>query len=447
MAQTMQELMVKVSPEGIKETSRELRKQREEFTEMADTAEDSTAKMERFSARWAGAMKTFTAGLAVATAGLASKIPIIGELLDGMGAVLDALAFKLDGALRPALNDVRNALFETANSITDAEGALGGLREAFTGLMEALSQLQQAFFETFTGRDLDENPLLEFWFKLASLNVGGLAADAVNALQTILDEGFSGFGENMAEEFGFKEHIENLDDVGADILDSIKSGFTGAVGGVTEWGKDIVSNVADGITSKMNSAAEAAGSIAEWIETKIGDAVDAALEWGKSIPSDIATGIRNKIQDVQKWAGNVADDIAENIPSLDEAIEWGKDLIQGIIEGLQKKSTELGNAVEEHASQVVRDRLPGSDAETGPLSDLSTTGPALVETFAGGMEQSASRAGDAASTVAEAADPRAGGGFAARRRTQPTIVMDGRTLTEQDGRYRRDQTARRGRDG
>ena len=54
----------------------------------------------------------------------------------------------------------------------------------------------------------------------------------------------------------------------------------------------------------------------------------------------------------------------------------------------------------------VRDRFTSSDAETGPLDDISTTGPALVDTFADGMTDEALTAERASEVIADAAKPR-----------------------------------------
>jgi len=447
MAETVQDLLVQVTPEGIEETNRQLENQQETMQETAETSGESANKMEAFAARWDGAMSAIVAGLAVATAGLATKIPVVQELMVGLEGIISSLAFKLDQDLRPALEDVRGELFETQKKIQDSDGAFEGFLVTIGGVTDAIHELQTGLFEELTGIDVTENPILDFWFKLASLNFGSLADDAVGAIQTIRDEGFSGFGENMAEEFGFREEITNLDQVGADIINQIETGFNNQVGNLTEMGEQIPQDIASGVDDFLFRAKFKAQDLGNRIKNNITDKIDQAKEWGAGIPKDIANGIDNRISDVQARAENIADKIGEKIPTFNEAKQWGKDLVDGIIQGLQEKSTELGNAVEEHLSQVIRDRLPGSDAETGPLSDLSTTGPALVETFAGGMEQATPRAESAAESVADAADPQAGGGFAARRETQPMLVMDGRTLTEQDGRYRRDQTARRGRNG
>jgi len=440
-----------VDPEGIEETNQQLKNQREEFTEMADTAEDSTGKLEMFSNRWKGAMRTFSVGLAIATGSLASKIPVVGELIESMSGVLQALVFRIDKALRPAFEGVQQELFKVQERVLEADNVFEALKEAIFGVAEVMDMLEGSllaeFVENLSGLRIPQG-VAEFFANLVTMDILGVMMqlrDAFANPESVIT-GIKQFGENIS--VWMDEHvIPGAIEAGKNVIGAIGDGLSGVLNTTLAWGEDIVSNIADGVMSEINSVVEAAGSIAEWVEIKIGGVVDDAIEWGKSIPSDIATGIQNAIESVQTWAGNVADGIAEHIPSLSDAKEWGKDLIDGIIQGLQEKSTELGAAVEQHISQVIRDRLPGSDAETGPLSDLSETGPALVDTVSQGMERSTSRAGDAASTVADAADPRAGGGFAARRRTRPTIVMDGRKLTEQDGRYRRDQTARRGRDG
>ena len=64
----------------------------------------------------------------------------------------------------------------------------------------------------------------------------------------------------------------------------------------------------------------------------------------------------------------------------------------------------VGNAVDDIV-QNARDKLPGSDAKEGPLSDLSDTGPALVQEFVAGIEMNTDELARASRQAAAAAMP------------------------------------------
>lgn len=82
----------------------------------------------------------------------------------------------------------------------------------------------------------------------------------------------------------------------------------------------------------------------------------------------------------------------------------GKDLINAFIEGIQNKTNAVGNAVDDTV-QKARDKLPGSDAKEGPLTDLTASGAALPETVAEGVTKNLNPLEHAAQAAATEAKP------------------------------------------
>ena len=178
-------------------------------------------------------------------------------------------------------------------------------------------------------------------------------------------------------------------------------------------------------------AAIAALALLAWhFREPIVKAIQTALDW----LSDLANRAVDWITDMADIVTDALTDLARN------AYRWGRDLVNNLIDGLMSRLSALRSAASRVAS-AVRDRLPGSDAETGPLSDLSTTGPALVDTFAEGIEANVNRAGSAADSVAGAASPN----FAAGRSESPAIFLDGNRVDENQSRFQRSRISRRGR--
>lgn len=110
------------------------------------------------------------------------------------------------------------------------------------------------------------------------------------------------------------------------------------------------------------------------------------------------------------------------------ALSAGKGLIGAFVRGIKSKIGSVKSSVNS-AVQAARDRLPGSDAKEGPLSDLTKSGEALPETFAEGIESNLRTVRGASMMTAQAASPtaqaQAGG-------TNITVNVDARGATDPD---------------
>lgn len=104
-------------------------------------------------------------------------------------------------------------------------------------------------------------------------------------------------------------------------------------------------------------------------------------------------------QQIRTMVDNLVKIIRNKISSFKSA---GKALIRGFTDGIKSLKNAPKNAAKKLVGKV-RNLFPGSDAKEGPLSDISETGPALVETFAQGIESNIGRVERAARTIAEAA--------------------------------------------
>lgn len=70
---------------------------------------------------------------------------------------------------------------------------------------------------------------------------------------------------------------------------------------------------------------------------------------------------------------------------IETASDWGRALIDTFLTGIKERWTGLVTWFSENIVEV-RDLLPGSDAERGPLSDLTASGSSLVTTFMVGAQ-------------------------------------------------------------
>lgn len=127
MAEGVSELVVKVTPQGVSETSDQLDDMSESFEESSESVGESAGFLSDFSEKFKGAAGVVLAGLATVTAGLLSQVPVIDEAMSGLFSIFDALILRLDERLRPAINKVTTTLFDIADAILEAEGPLGTL--------------------------------------------------------------------------------------------------------------------------------------------------------------------------------------------------------------------------------------------------------------------------------------------------------------------------------
>lgn len=123
----IQNLLVRIEPEGVDETTEDLAEQSDQFEETAETADEQTGRLEDFSQKWQGAMTTIVAGLAIAAAGLLSQVPVLGEALGGIIAVIEAIAFQMDQVLRPVLQPITRGFFQLSGAIFGLKGVAGDI--------------------------------------------------------------------------------------------------------------------------------------------------------------------------------------------------------------------------------------------------------------------------------------------------------------------------------
>jgi len=160
-------------------------------------------------------------------------------------------------------------------------------------------------------------------------------------------------------------------------------------------------------------------------------------------------GLRTKgIKIIKGLWDTITDKVSSGVQSIknfgSNMLQAGKDLINELVSGIRNKISEVKDAAKEVAAEL-RQYLPGSPAETGPLSDLDKTGPGLVDEFAGGITSSLGTIGNAGQQAANAADGRGGGRTLPGSQTTTTqVFLNGRQIGQGTSGERFDESARRG---
>lgn len=157
----------------------------------------------------------------------------------------------------------------------------------------------------------------------------------------------------------------------------------GFVDGVVEWFKGLYRRLIGGSV----------------VPDMLEDILGAFKGWGE----DLLRWLPGAVSDVVSEFEDLAGDALEEITSVD-LYDAGKDMVSDLADGIRDKMPSAKGAAETLAGAVDA-RMPSSDAETGPLSDITESGPAIPETIAAGMSEQLRDVEQTARDVAKAARP------------------------------------------
>lgn len=202
MAEEIEELLVKIRPDGVDETASGLENVQSQFSRTTETVEESTGVLEQFSQRWRGAVGVIVGALLTATAGLLSKVPVVNELMGGLMAVVDALAYRLSSFLRPTLGPINRALYRLAPTIYTVEGAIGKLLDtvmaSFLGILGYVAILNTAWQEDWHGIRTTTNTVLSAIRSAISRFIGFVKPYIEKFLDQVLNGNWKGALKTLA---------------------------------------------------------------------------------------------------------------------------------------------------------------------------------------------------------------------------------------------------------
>jgi len=162
-------------------------------------------------------------------------------------------------------------------------------------------------------------------------------------------------------------------------LAGARDAIAGILTGLRDTALNLVTAAKDGVIGQWRQLADA-------INTTTQGGVDRVIEWFRGLPGRASDALRAGLSLVEQAARDLAQGAVDAFLRLvDQAQEAGEGLVRAFTDGIRAKIDSFIGGVEDMV-QRARDLLPGSDAETGPLSDLTASGRALWETFAVGME-------------------------------------------------------------
>jgi hypothetical protein len=434
MSVSVEELVVSIREEGLGQTTEGLNEMEQQFDETAQSVEESSGELSDYADKFQGAMGAIVGGLAVAAAGLMSQIPVLGGLMSGVASVVSAVAYQMDKVLRPVLQPVTNGFYKLSSAIFQLDGPLGTLVGVIGTVVAilavaipaiaAIGSVLGVFGSTVGGVVSIVGTLVAALGALVSLPALIVAAIALLIAAFAVD--FMGIRTKT---------IEAVKGV-IDWLGNLASGFGKWAGKIASKAGDLVSGVID----------EFAGWGESLLDT-LGDFIDYIMGTGSgSLIGDIKSGFQSVLDWISGTLGGLFQTAWDGVL---EGVEIGKNIANTIIQGI---NTAIPNSfsfevpeIWVHGHKVAGGNTISADLPKNPIPQVQSGG--LIEEAGLAMLHAGERVVPRAQVNDRGEMPLdmdAGGGFRANRRESPTVVMDGRELTKQDGRYRDDQTSRRG---
>lgn len=297
---TVEELIVKATPEGIDSVTDGLESMSEQAEETTDEIENQSSALGDMSEKFEGAMGAIIGGFAIVTGGLLTRVPVLREAASGLVAVLDAVALKISQTLRPVIGPLTNQLFNLASAIHEADGPMGTL----IGVVSTLGTVLVSLGSFALG---------------ASKALGALGISAGGIIGTI-----KGIGAAIA---GAASSIISLPVVLTAALVGLAA-FAAAYltnwKGIRDKTDKVLGNIFTAIKTRFNEAKEVVSSI-------LGGIGSDAVEWGKTIIQKLITGIEQKAASLKSTItsinltdsitiGDISDSVGGAIESSAEAI-------------------------------------------------------------------------------------------------------------------------------
>ena len=361
----------------------------------------------------------------------------IKNLLTTVWNIIKGVATAVFGALTAFWNTWGSTI------MTYFQGVWNTIKAVFSAALDVLADLFAVFSALFAG---DWSGLWEAVKQLASdvwngiLNIIGTILTSIwNVLSSIWSTIWGFISETLTNIWNgitstFTNILNSITETVGNIKNSIVEGFQAAIDWITslpaqalQWGADIIQGIVDGITGAVGKVGEAVKGVADKIKSFLGfsepedgplsdfhtympdmlQLMAEGIQKGKSVVSnaikDLTGGMSDEVQDVDpndgapepkkpKGGGSpkpTPPPAAVGAGGLDivkGVVQWGADIIQGIVDGITGAVGKVGEAVKGVADKI-KSFLGFSEPEDGPLSDFHTYMPDMLQLMAEGIQK------------------------------------------------------------
>lgn len=331
---------------------------------------------------------------------------IVAAVQDGLGRARGAIAAATSGGgvegILKALgmsDETYTALSGFATKAGELLSMLAGrFREGWAGMVQAVGPLQPALDKASEAVRV----IGSLFGPLAAL-LGGLVLGAFVALSGFVSGAMPGVGQavrgaiNVA--VGALQVLAGFMQTTVDVIWRLVQGdFAGAweaaqagfrrmadgIGLILSGAWDTITGLVRGFIGGVLGAFD---TLAQTLTGKtIPQLVADAVSWFQELPGRAADAVRSGISTIAQAAADMGQGVLDKLNSfVDSVWDAGASLVTTFASGIKSKIEEALKPIADLA-QRARDYLPGSDAKTGALSDLTASGKALFETFASGMK-------------------------------------------------------------
>ena len=361
----------------------------------------------------------------------------IKNLLTTVWNIIKGVATAVFGALTAFWNTWGSTI------MTYFQGVWNTIKAVFSAALDVLADLFAVFSALFAG---DWSGLWEAVKQLASdvwngiLNIISTILTSIwNVLSSIWSTIWGFISETLTNIWNgitstFTNILNSITETVGNIKNSIVEGFQAAIDWITslpaqalQWGADIIQGIVDGITGAVGKVGEAVKGVADKIKSFLGfsepedgplsdfhtympdmlQLMAEGIQKGKSVVSnaikDLTGGMSDEVQDVDpndgapepkkpKGGGSpkpTPPPAAVGAGGLDivkGVVQWGADIIQGIVDGITGAVGKVGEAVKGVADKI-KSFLGFSEPEDGPLSDFHTYMPDMLQLMAEGIQK------------------------------------------------------------
>ena len=146
---------------------------------------------------------------------------------------------------------------------------------------------------------------------------------------------------------------------------------------IWNWGTEIITNLKESISNKINQIRQTFDNIVNTIADKIGGLPGRALRWGKDMIDNFIDGIASKVDSLFGWVGDIAGGIADflgfSVPEkgpMSDADKWMPDMMDLLSSGIKNNKQKVLDEVYSLADMM---RIDPSYANTSHMITESTT--------------------------------------------------------------------------
>lgn len=379
--------------------------------------------------------------------GFGLVVTAIGALLSPIGLVIVAVAL-LAAAVVQHFGGVRETIQAASNFVQGILQALSGfiqgnqaeamgwvdwawsqIRSIVENMVNGVQAIVQAVL-TVVGGFIDRHgaEIMAFvsnaWQQIG--RIVNLALELINIVVTTVLAGIAQFINQHGAEIqailtAAWNMIRSLIQIALDLIEGIIRVALAIIRGDWEQAWTEVRTLVENLWASIQTYIESAVQFVINLVTML---VNTVIEWFTNLYNRLVGGsiIPDMVNGILRWFGTLRERVIEFVRQLVERgvelISELRDRVLSIVSGLAGGMAERGagmvrafadgimgalNSALDAARRLVqqiRDLLPGSDAKSGPLSDITDAGRSLPETLAGAIERGAPSAVSAVADLA-----------------------------------------------